>query len=396
MNHTEAEPPVGRSGRPGASPGTDPIGADEVAGDDAAVGRAFRVSLAVIGGLAIAGAAIWWVSTRPAPVKVEPTITPEAPNAPTRAIATIPAIPFTNMRAEAGIAFERENGARGEKLLPETMGGGVAVLDYDNDGDEDLFFVNGMPWSPEDGPAAPSVLYRNDGGWRFTDVTAESGPALVAQGMGTAVGDYDNDGWRDLFVTTLGRNRLFHNDHGHFREVTDEAGVGGEDDAWSTGAAFADYDNDGDLDLFVANYVKWSRDIDFEVDYQMTGVGRAYGPPTNFQGTQSVLYRNDGDGRFTDVSESAGVLVTNPATGVPVGKGLAVAPVDLDGDGWIDFVVANDTVQNFVFHNQGDGRFREVGVSSSLAFDRNGSATGAMGIDAADYRNANVLGIAVG
>ena len=151
---------------------------------------------------------------------------------------------------------------------------------------------------------------------------------------------------------------MFRNRDGQrFEDVTREAGVGGNAADWGTSAAFVDYDRDGDLDLFAANYVRWSRDIDFEVDYQLTGIGRAYGPPTNYAGTQSYLFRNDGDGRFADVSEL--VAVSNPATGEPVGKGLGVIPVDINLDGWPDLVVANDTVRNFLYHNLGDGRFEE-------------------------------------
>jgi enediyne biosynthesis protein E4 len=211
-----------------------------------------------------------------------------------------------------------------------------------------------------------------------------------------AVGDYDNDGWVDLFVTGVGKNHLFHNDHGKFRDVTEAAGVGGSPNQWSTSCAFADYDNDGRLDLFVCNYVKWSKEIDLAQDFQLLGVGRAYGPPISFEGAHCYLYHNNGDGTFTDVSAQAGIQVKNPATGVPVGKSLGVVPVDLDGDGLIDFVVANDTVQNFVFHNLGHGKFEEIGAASGIAYDPSGNARGAMGIDAAYFRNDATLGIAIG
>ncbi|MGD8573599.1 MAG: CRTAC1 family protein, partial [Gammaproteobacteria bacterium] len=240
------------------------------------------------------------------------------------------------------------------------------------------------------------ALYHNDGGGHFTDVTHATGMNVHFYGMGAAVGDYDGDGWPDIFITAVGRNHLFHNDHGGFHEVTVKAGVAGGSNRWSTSAGFFDYDGDGDLDLFVANYVQWSRDIDLKVDYQLTGIGRAYGPPTQFAGTDSYLYRNNGDGTFTDVSAQAGIQVHNPATGEPMGKGLAIAPVDVDGDGRMDVMVANDTVQNFLFHNQGDGRFREMGAQWGLAFDRNGQSTGAMGIDAAHIHNDGSLGIAIG
>ncbi|MDX1501465.1 MAG: CRTAC1 family protein [Thermoanaerobaculia bacterium] len=172
--------------------------------------------------------------------------------------------------------------------------------------------------------------------------------------------------------------------------------MAGAPDAWSTSSAFVDVDSDGDLDLFVCNYVRWSREIDLELDYRLTGVGRAYGPPLNYQGTFSYLYRNEGDGTFTDVSAESGIQVTNAATGVPVGKALGVAPADVDRDGAIDLLVANDTVRNFLFHNLGDGRFEEVGELWGVAYGRNGEATGAMGIDAAHYRNDGDLGFAIG
>jgi hypothetical protein len=172
--------------------------------------------------------------------------------------------------------------------------------------------------------------------------------------------------------------------------------VGGVSNQWSTSAAFLDYDNDGRLDLFVCNYVKWSREIDFEVGYKLVGIGRAYGPPMNFEGVFPSLYHNEGQGRFRDVSAQAGVQVRNPATGVPVAKALGVAPVDLDQDGWMDLVIANDTVQNFAFHNQRDGTFPEIGALAGLAFDSYGNTRGAMGIDAARYRPDATLGIAIG
>src|SRR5256884_4434513 len=215
--------------------------------------------------------------------------------------------------------------------------------------------------------------------------------------MGVAIGDYDNDGLDDVFITAVGGNHLFHNDgKGKFGEVTASAGVGGSTDDWSTCAAWLDYDNDGRLDLFVGNYVRWSKEIDAEVGYKIDGRTRAYGQPNNFAGTYPYLYHNDGGGHFSDVSAQSGIQIKNPSTGVPAAKTLGVAPVDLDGDGWIDLVVANDTVPNFVFLNQRNGTFKEIGSVSGLAFDNFGNARGAMGIDAARYRNDDKLGIAIG
>jgi hypothetical protein len=282
--------------------------------------------------------------------------------------------------------------------MPETIGSGAAFLDYDNDGDQDLFLVNFRYWPdhPGDGSVPTQALYRNDGGGHFQDVSKEVGLAVETYGMGVAVGDYDGDGWDDLFLSSLKANHLFHNEHGHFREVTDAAGVAGRDDMWTTGAAFFDYDGDGDLDLFALNYVSWTREADLEIDFRLAGLGRAYGAPNNFTGTDSYLYRNDGDGHFTDVSGAAGIQVHDPVSGLPVGKGLSVIPVDYDGDGWLDLIVANDTARNFLFHNRGNGSFEEIGAFEGLAYDPRGKATGAMGIDAARYRNDADLGIVIG
>jgi hypothetical protein len=216
-----------------------------------------------------------------------------------------------------------------------------------------------------------------------------------------AVGDYDGDGDPDVFVTGEGTNRLLRNDLGRFTDVTKTAGVGGAAGEWSTSAAFFDYDNDGDLDLFVCNYVRWSKEIDFKLDFRLTGVGRAFGPPQNYEGSFPYLYRNEGNGRFADVSEKSGVRVRNVATKLPMAKSLAVAPVDVDGDGWIDLMVANDTVRKFFFHNQGAGQdgvvtFKEAGEEFGLAYDRNGNATGAMGADSAYHRNDKNLAFAIG
>ncbi len=353
---------------------------------DAVIGRAFRWSLlALAAGLSLAIGLLTWLNHEPrqeasvreqAPVPVAARETPVEP----------PAIPFTDITEAAGIDFVHVNGARGEKLLPETMGGGVAFLDYDGDGDPDLLLVNSDYWDPteaEGKPPAHHALYRNDGTGRFVNVTREAGLTEHFYGMGVAVGDYDNDGDPDLYLTALGTNHLYRNDEGRFVDVTAEAGVAGGEDAWSTSAAFFDYDNDGDLDLFVANYVKWSPELDRKLGFKLTGLGRAYGPPTTFEGTFPYLFRNDGGGHFTDVSAEAGIQIVDEATGQPKAKALGVLPMDMDRDGFMDLFVANDTVQNFLLHNRGDGTFEEVGVEAGVAFDRNGGATGAMGVDAA-------------
>jgi enediyne biosynthesis protein E4 len=393
MKHDPLEP----KDRP---PVVEPEPEETVHLDDAVVGRAFHLSAWALVALIFIVATVWWyVKRKPAPAASKLTQL-SSPTAPRSATQQMPFVKFTDITAAAGITFKHNNGATGDKLLPETMGSGVAVLDYDNDGDQDLFFVNAT-WWPGKAPAgrAPStqVLYRNEGGAKFQDVTAGSGLDVSFYGTGVAAGDYDNDGLVDLFFTAVGENKLFHNEGGgKFRDVTGQAGVAGIPTQWTTATTWLDYDNDGDLDLYVGRYVKWSRDIDFEVGYKLVGIGRAYGPPMNFEGAFASLYRNDGHGRFADISKDAGVEVRNPATGVPIAKTLGVAPIDLDNDGWIDLVVANDTVQNFVFHNQKNGTFKEIGALSGIAFDSYGNTRGAMGIDAARYRNGTTVGIAIG
>ena len=367
--------------------------------DDAVIGRAFRGSaLALVALLLIGGATWWYVKRKPAPAA--PKLTQlSSPVAPQRATEQMPTVKFTDITAASGIKFVHNNGATGDKLLPETMGSGVAILDFDNDGDQDLLFVNGTSWpgkAPQGRTPTTQVLYRNDGAAKFTDVTAGSGLDISFYGMGIATGDFDNDGLVDLFFTAVGENRLFRNaGGGKFQDVTSAAGVAGSPTQWTTASAWIDYDNDGDLDLYVGRYVKWSREIDFEVGYKLVGIGRAYGPPMNFEGAFASFYRNDGQGKFTDVSKDAGVEVRG-ALGVPAAKTLGVAPIDLDNDGWIDLVVANDTVQNFVFHNQKNGTFKEIGALSGIAFDSYGNTRGAMGIDAARYREGKTAGIAIG
>ncbi len=365
---------------------------------EALIRKAFYRSLVVIVALALAGTGIWYFtrqSTGPAVVKEAVVTGPVIDAGPPQ--HTPPPVTFTDITREAGINFVHVNGSTGEKLMPETIGSGVAFIDYDNDGDQDLLLVNSRWWPGEERKPAPTLaLYRNDGHDHFSDVTAEAGLKITCFGMGAAVGDYDNDGWTDLYITTLGKNILLRNDHGRFVDVTGKAGVAGLDTDWSTAAAFIDYDNDGDLDLFVGNYVLWSRKIDLEIDFQLTGLGRAFGAPNHFTGANNRLYRNDGNGRFTDVSTAAGITVTDPSSGMPEGKALAVAPVDYDHDGWIDLFVSNDTVRNFLYHNLGNGHFEEIGALEGIAYDRNGKATGAMGIDAAYYRNNKDLGVGMG
>jgi len=365
---------------------------------DEIVGLAFKRSLLIViitAALIAAGFLLYKA------LQTEETFVEAPPASPvsTPVDITSPAVIFTDITREAGIAFTHVNGATGDKLLPETMGSGAAFFDYDNDGNQDLLLINSAQWPGHTAPGdvQPTMkLYRNDGQGGFSDVTSGSGLDVPLYGMGVTVGDYDNDGDADVFVTALGLNHLFRNDNAKFKDITLTSGVGGTEDTWSTSAGFFDIDNDGDLDLFVANYVRWSRDIDFNVNFQLTGIGRAYGPPNAFEGTYNYLYRNDGNGRFSDISTASGIQVDNPATGKPMGKALAVAPVDIDRDGWMDFLVANDTVQNFLFYNLRDGVFEERGANLGVGFDRDGKATGAMGVDAAYFRNDSDLGFAIG
>ena len=368
--------------------------------DDAVIGRAFKwsaVAAAVL--LAAGGGAFYVLSRKPAPAQAKMTALNAPKPAERFAQAEAPQARFTDVTSAAGIDFTHVSGATGEKLLPETMGSGVAFLDFNNDGHQDLLFANGAHWpsTAAGKTAATPALYQNDGTGSFKNVTAGSGLDTSFYGMGIASGDFDNDGFVDVYFTCVGENKLFKNlGNGKFKEIAQEAGVAGQSSDWSTAAAFVDIDNDGDLDLFVGRYVRWSREIDFEVGYKLVGVGRAYGQPMNFEGAFPALYRNEGNGKFSDISESGGVQVKNKATGIPTAKTLGVAPTDIDNDGWIDLVVANDTVQNFVFHNQKNGTFKEIGAVAGVAFDSYGATRGAMGIDAGHFRNDDALGIVIG
>ncbi len=369
---------------------------EEVPEDDAIIGVAFNRSAVVIVVLAVVALGVYWLARDRG--SAEQIVEKEAVGAiedRAAAGADMPNVRFVDVTADAGIDFVHTSGATGEKLLPETMGAGVAFFDYDGDDDRDLLFVNSSRWPGDGGPPVTQRLYANDGSGRFSDVTAAAGLDVSFYGMGVAAADYDNDGDTDLFFTTLEENRLYRNDGGRFVDVTAQAGVSGERDRWSASAGFFDYDNDGDLDLFVCNYVVWSKAIDEELNFTLNGRDRAYGPPTNYAGTYAYLYRNDGDGTFTDVSESAGIRIDNPSNGQPMGKALAVSFADVDRDGFLDIFVANDTVQNFLFHNRGDGTFEELGSAAGFGYDGSGAATGAMGVDTGYYRNDEQFAVGV-
>ena len=368
--------------------------------DDSVIGRAFLGSIAIFACLGlIFGTSYYFLrGTKKVEIAVaEPISLPERREMPT---AVVPTAQWTDITDSAGIHFVHNSGAAGEKLLPETMGGGCAFFDYDADGDQDLLLVNACAWPNNrvaNTPDTTLALFQNDGTGKFTDVTKETGLDLAVYGMGAACDDYDADGYVDLFISCLGEDRLFHNEKGRFRDVTEQSGVGGDAKAWSVSSGWFDYDNDGDLDLLVCHYVEWTREFDLAQEFRLLGgKERAYGGPQRFGGSFPSLFRNDGGGKFSDVSKEAGFHVLNPATSVPMGKSLGLVFEDFDNDGFLDCVIANDTVQNFLFHNQGNGQFEEVGAMVGVAFDATGAARGAMGIDAAAFRNNMSVGVAIG
>jgi hypothetical protein len=304
--------------------------------------------------------------------------------------AFAPEVQFTDVTRTLGIPFVHENSATSNKYLIETMGGGVALLDYDNDGRLDMFFTNGARLEDPQPSGKPpdksdrkfwNRLYRQKPDGTFEDVTMKAGVSGAAQnhyGMGVAVGDYDNDGYADLYVTNYGGNILYRNRRdGTFLDVTRSAGVAGQ--GWSASAGFADFNNDGRLDLFVTRYVDWSIDSNRHCGEKKPGY-RAYCHPDNYDGVANLLFHNNGDGTFSDVSARAGIA--NPA-----GKGLGVAFADYDNDGFIDVYVANDSVQSFLYRNGGNGTFTEVGLLAGAGFTEDGKTFAGMGVDFADYDN---------
>ena len=258
--------------------------------------------------------------------------------------------------------------------MPETLGPGCAFFDVDGDGWLDILIVNGKDWTDR-GRHTTAALYRNRHDGTFEDITKGSGLDFEGYSLGIAVGDYDNDGREDVYITALDGDHLFHNEGaGHFRDVTIEAGI--HNASFGTSAAWLDYDLDGKLDLFVANYVQWTPQGDLWCS--MDGSTKSYCTPESYKGNSSKLYRNLGDGKFADVTEQAGLADPN-------GKSLGVATFDYDGDGWTDLFVANDTQPNKLYHNLKNGRFQEVGLAAGVAFGEDGVARAAMGVDAGDY-----------
>jgi hypothetical protein len=290
--------------------------------------------------------------------------------------AAEPPVRFADITARAGIRFVHNTGAFGRKWLPETMGAGCLFFDADGDERPDLLLVNGTNWPGRPGRPTFSRLYRNQGDGTFRDVTRASGLAVELYGMGGAAADYDNDGDQDLFVTALGQSRLFRNEgRGLFTDVTRRAGLWGPNE-FSSSAAWVDYDRDGDVDLVVGNYVRWTPQTD--IFCTLDGRTKSYCTPESYTGEPSRLWRNRGDGTFEDVSARAGIRD-------PGGKTLGVAVLDYDRDGWPDLLLANDTQPNKLYRNRRDGTFEERGVIAGVAFSEEGVARAGMGVDAADY-----------
>jgi len=285
-------------------------------------------------------------------------------------------VTFQDVTAKAGIRFVHNNGAFGKKYLPETVGPGVAFIDYDNDGWPDIFLVNGTDWPGHAQKHTTPKLYHNNHDGSFTDVTHKAGLDVETYGIGVAVGDYDNDGYDDLFVTAYGQSRLFHNNgNGTFTDVTQRAGLSGVKE-FSTSAAWVDYDKDGKLDLVVGNYVQWSAENDLYCT--MDGKNKSYCTPESYKGTSVRLWHNNGNGTFSDATQKAGL-------GEPTSKTLGVAVLDYDNDGWPDLLFSNDTQPNKLYRNNGNGTFTEKAVVAGVAFSEDGVARAGMGVDTADY-----------
>jgi hypothetical protein len=286
-------------------------------------------------------------------------------------------IHFRDITAQAGIHFTHNNGAFGKKWLPETMGPGCAFIDYDNDGYPDILLVNGEDWPGHSHAGATTPkLYHNNHDGTFSDVTRKAGLAVPMFGLGVAVGDYDNDGFDDIFITALGQSHLFHNNgNGTFTDVTKAVGVWGPNE-FSTSAAWVDYDRDGKLDLVVANYVHWTEQTDLYCT--LDGTHKSYCTPESYKGTSVLLWHNLGGGKFEDATQNAGL-------GDPTSKSLGVAILDYNGDGWPDILIANDTQPNKLYLNKKDGTFEERGVAAGIGFSEDGVARAGMGVDAADY-----------
>jgi len=308
---------------------------------------------------------------------------------PARLFAQSPVDPgfhLTNVTAAAGIQFQHNSGAYGGKLLPETLGSGCAFLDYDRDGWQDILLINGMDWPGHRRQRSMLKLYRNNRNGTFSDVTRAAGLDVELYGMGVAAGDYNNDGFPDLFISCVGQSRLFRNTgKGTFVDVTNASGLQGRQ-GLSTSALWLDYDRDGLLDLFVCNYVRWSPEHD--VFCSLDGTHKSYCTPEAYRGDTCWLFRNRGNGTFEDVTASSGIFDSSS-------KSLGVAMFDYDQDGWPDLLVANDTQPNKLYKNLRNGKFKDVGVEAGLAFSTDGKARAGMGIDTGDFENTGKPGVAI-
>ena len=301
---------------------------------------------------------------------------------------TTPSIGFqlNDVTGGAGLQFRHNSGAYGGKLLPETLGSGCAFIDYDADGWQDILFVNGMDWPGHKTQRSTLRLYRNNRNGTFTDVTRAAGLDVELYGMGVAVGDFNNDGFPDIFITCVGQNRLFRNTgKGTFADATKASGLDGRM-AFSTSAMWVDFDRDGLIDLFVCNYVKWTPEHD--VFCSLDGKQKSYCTPEAYRGETCWLFRNRGNGKFEDVTATCGIFDSSS-------KSLGVALLDDDHDGWPDIFVANDTQPNKLYRNQRNGRFKDVALQAGVALSDDGKARAGMGVDAADFDNSGRTGLAV-
>lgn len=321
-------------------------------------------------------------STGPSTTAAHSTASPQPP-APRRPSGPIT---FTDITAQAGIHFIHNSGAFGKKYLPETMGSGVCFIDYDNDGWQDILFVNSMDWPGHKKHKSYPALYHNNHDGTFTDVTRQAGLDVEMYGMGCAVGDYDNDGYDDIYITGVGKSHLFRNSgNGRFQDVTAKAGV--TSPGFATSAAWFDYDRDGKLDLVVDHYVDWS--VATDKTCSLDGKHKSYCTPELYKGESIRLYHNEGNGRFRDVTKAAGLYN-------PTDKALGVALIDYDNDGWLDLFITNDTQPNKLYHNNHNGTFTETGFAAGVAFSDAGKARAGMGTDAADYDNFGRQSLVVG
>lgn len=300
-----------------------------------------------------------------------------------------PDVVFTEESEIRGVKYNHFSGATGNKWLPESMGAGIAIIDIENDGDLDLFLTNGTSWDGNNNTS--NQLFVNDGQGYFTEQSANRNINQTLYGTGVAVADVNQDGFQDIFVAAIGSNVLYLNQQDGTYKISDNS-FNCEASDWTTSAGFFDYDNDGDSDLLTLNYIQWSQELDNHVNYQIEGIGKAYGPPTNFPGTQVCLFENK-DGEFYDVSVASG-FNNNEVNGKS--KALGLLFWDLNQDNWMDVIVANDTVANQVYINNTNATFSEKGGLLGLGFDASGKSTGAMGIDAAHHHNDEQIAIVMG